>query len=64
MDGDFVTGDSVPFGSEVSGGEVVCTLVCDADGGWLLLFDSQNEKSSKVAKDRVHQWASPAVTPE
>jgi hypothetical protein len=26
-------------------------VVCDADSGWTLLFDPQNEKSYKVAKE-------------
>jgi hypothetical protein len=33
--GNFVTGDSVA----VSGFEVFCTIVCDADGGQILLFN-------------------------
>jgi hypothetical protein len=44
FDGDFVTGDSVSFGSEVSDVEVLCTMVYDTHGGLILLFDPQNEK--------------------
>jgi hypothetical protein len=36
-----------------------CTLVCDADGGRLLLFNPQNEKLCKVAKERVQQLTLP-----
>jgi hypothetical protein len=52
-DGDFVTDDSVSFCSEVSGVEMLCTVVCDADGGRILLFNPQDEKVYKVAKERV-----------
>jgi hypothetical protein len=39
IEGDFITGDSVSFCSEV-----FCTLVCDVDGGQILLFDLEKEK--------------------
>jgi hypothetical protein len=57
-DGDFVTGHSVSFCSEVSGIEGLCTVVCDTHRGRILLFDPQNEKSYKVAKERVQQLTS------
>jgi hypothetical protein len=44
FDGDFLTGDSVSFCSEVSGVEVICTVVYDTHGSLILLFDPQNEK--------------------
>jgi hypothetical protein len=44
IDVDFVTGDSASFCSEVSGVEVFCMAVCDADGRRILLSDQQNEK--------------------
>jgi hypothetical protein len=36
-----------------------CTAVCDADGGWILLFDPQIEQLYKVAKERVQQLTAP-----
>jgi hypothetical protein len=59
IDGDFVTGDSLSFCSEVSGVETFCTVVCDADDGRVFLFDPQNEKLYKVAKERVQQLTPP-----
>jgi hypothetical protein len=35
------------------------TVACDADNGRISLFDPQNEKSSKVAKEKVQQLTSP-----
>jgi hypothetical protein len=36
-----------------------CTVVCDAEGGQILLFDPQNEKLCKIAKERLRQLTLP-----
>jgi hypothetical protein len=37
----------------------VRTVACDAEGGRIVLFDPQNEKTYKVAKERVQSLNPP-----
>jgi hypothetical protein len=62
IDGDFVRGILFLFAQKVLA--VKCyvmfyAVVCDADNGRISRFDPRNEKSYKIAKEKVQQLTSP-----